>query len=76
MAFPKLLSNIIELNIDMLYSLIIFGIFNKIKGSLVVIDHLDFSSIIASIAYFLKYLAYLRGLLCEFAYSNILYFYR
>ncbi|KAK6583209.1 hypothetical protein PZA11_004285 [Diplocarpon coronariae] len=76
MAFPKLLSNIIELNINMLYSLIIFGVFNKIKGSLVIADHLDFSSIVASIAHFLKYLAYLRGLLYEFAYSDILYFYK
>ncbi|KAK6579507.1 hypothetical protein PZA11_008013 [Diplocarpon coronariae] len=76
MAFPKLLPNIIELNIDMLYSLIIFGVFNKIKGSLVIANHLDFSSIIASIAYFLKYLAYLRGFLYEFVYSNILCLYK
>ncbi|KAK6579492.1 hypothetical protein PZA11_008028 [Diplocarpon coronariae] len=76
MAFLKLLPNIIELDIDMLYSLMIFGIFNKIKGSLIIVDYLDFNSIIASIAYFLKYLAYLRGLLCEFAYSDILCLYK
>ncbi|KAK6581470.1 hypothetical protein PZA11_006161 [Diplocarpon coronariae] len=60
----------------MLYSLMIFGVFNKIKGSLVIIDHLDFNSIVAGVAYFLKYLAYLRGFLYKFAYSDILYFYR
>ncbi|KAK6583211.1 hypothetical protein PZA11_004287 [Diplocarpon coronariae] len=60
----------------MLYSLVIFGVFYKIKGFLIIADHLNFNSIIASIAYFLKYLAYLRGLLYKFAYSYILYLYR